>query len=82
MEKENVTFSDRLKASRKIIMLSPREKYNLVAVGWLKEFENNTMNYRYLAWWMGNEPVNENVGKKIYISETSQKIIIEKNQHD
>lgn len=48
-------FSERKKAARKIVKEAKERKYNLIIKN--SVFENDTMNYQYLTWWLGNEPV-------------------------
>lgn len=76
---EGLTFSARIRAAQKIVKYADSKEYNLVGKGWLGEFENYIMNYKYLTWWMGNAPVKDKSMVKIYVTEEPNKIIIEKN---
>lgn len=55
------------------------EEYNLIGKGWLTDFKSYTMNYEYLAWWMGNNPVKDKRTVKIYVTEGSNKIEIQRS---
>lgn len=74
------SYKNRIRAAKEIIKKTEEKNYNLVGKGRGSEFESFTMNYEYLIWWLGHGPSEKNEDLKIYISETSKGIIIEKNE--
>lgn len=74
----SVTFTDRIKAARSVVILTNGKEYNIVGKGWLSEFKNYVMNYEYLAWWLGHGPSKNEESLKIYISESENGIRVEK----
>ena len=53
---KGLTYSKRLSLVRKIIKIADGRDYNIVGVGPGSQFESFTMNYEYLAWWLGHGP--------------------------
>lgn len=75
---KGLTFTDRINASRKIVQHVDGKEYVLIGSGWLSEFENYTMNYQYLTWWLGNEPSKLKKKLRIVISEDNNDIQVRK----
>lgn len=73
------TLDKRIFASKQILNIAANKDYNLRGKGPGSEFESFTMNYEYLTWWLGRGPKKSDESLKIYISETVNGIIIEKN---
>ncbi len=67
-----LSYSQRENTARKIIKLANSRDYNLKTKE--ETFESYLMNYRYILWWMGNEPKEEDVEIKFYISETQNSV--------
>lgn len=72
-----LSFSNRLSAAKEIVKKARGRNYNIVGIGVGSQFESFTMNYEYLAWWLGHSPSRENKNIKIYISESKNRIKIE-----
>lgn len=70
------TFRDRENVVDKIITLTKDKRYNLIGEGQGSQFKSFTMNYEYFLWWKGHPPSKENEANKIFIGETSKRIII------
>lgn len=89
MFKNNFTFGEdsvrmfalnkRIETAHKILNIVGNKDYNLVGKGRGSEFDSFTMNYEYLTWWMGHGSSKNNENIKIYISESSNGIKVEKN---
>lgn len=76
----NPDLKNRIIAAEKIIVLSKGREYNLIGEGNGSQFKSFTMNYEYLLWWKGYPPSNNPENIKIYISEDSQGIHVNRNQ--
>jgi len=72
------TFKERIIVAEKIIKYADGKKYDMVGKGIGSEFESFTMNYEYLTWWLGHGPVKNTEDLKIFVSESSNGIKIEK----
>ena len=75
-----LTLQERIDASKKIVSLVDGKEYNLIGKGSLSDFESYTMNYKYLAWFLGNGPVKEERDIKIYVAESKSEIRISKSE--
>jgi len=73
-------FSQRLNAVKTMIKNTHGEKYNIVGKGSGSQFESFTMNYEYLAWWLGNSPVRSPQKLKYIIQEGKSGISLMKNE--
>lgn len=62
------TFKDRLNVAKYIVENSKDEQFTILGKGPGSEFENFTMNYKYLTWYFGKESTR-NASKRIYILE-------------
>ncbi len=62
-------FSQRLEAARSIVKEAGEKEYNLKGQGYWSKFESFTMNYEYLAWWLGNGPTKEKQALQFVVSE-------------
>ncbi len=76
-DRKGVTFVDRMSSAKEIVRIANNREYNLVGKGWLGDFKSYTMNYEYLAWWLGNAPSKNKSSLVIYISEDKDKISVE-----
>ncbi|MDP2585362.1 MAG: hypothetical protein Q8P29_00615, partial [Candidatus Levybacteria bacterium] len=73
-------FSNRLAIVREIIKMADGRDYNIVGVGNGSQFESFTMNYEYLAWWLGNPPTKSPQKLKYIIQESKKGIFLIKNE--
>ncbi|MBI2028545.1 MAG: glycosyltransferase family 39 protein [Candidatus Levybacteria bacterium] len=73
-----ISYKTRLNISRKIVQQAQGKEYNLVGKGDGSQFRSFTMNYEYLAWWLGNEPSQKNEKLKFIIDESNNKIRLER----
>ena len=51
-----LTYSKRLSLVKKIVKIADGREYNIIGVGPGSQFESFTMDYEYLAWWLGHGP--------------------------
>jgi GT2 family glycosyltransferase len=73
----------RMTGAKQIVTESNGRMYNLVGKGEGSQFESFTMNYEYLAWWLGNGPSHKPENLKFVISEDPSRLIIKKlDKHD
>ena len=72
------TLDKRQQAAYEILNIAGDKDYNLKGRGPGSEHESFTMNYEYLAWWLGHAPSKDNRSLKIYVSEYEDGIKIEK----
>lgn len=70
------TLDKRMEASKEIINLASGRNYNLKGLGLGSNHESFTMNYEYLAWWLGHAPSEKEENVKIYVSESAKGIRI------
>lgn len=68
----------RVQATHKILNIAGNKDYNLKGKGPGSEHESFTMNYEYLAWWLGHAPSKNNQSLRIYISESANGIKMER----
>lgn len=73
-----LTLVDRINAAKTIVMLSGDKQYNLIGVGQLSQFRSYTMNYEYLAWWLGKPPSSQEQITRITIDEKNGAVIVKK----
>lgn len=71
------TLDRRLQATRQILKIVQKRDYNLKGTGPGSEFESFTMNYEYLALWLGHGPSKISEDLKIYVSESAMGIKID-----
>lgn len=65
-------YQRRLEITKKILKQSGNSSYNLVIVGPGSKFTSTSMNYEYLAWWLGsNPPSKQKQAIKFIINEAS-----------
>lgn len=69
-------FSDRLSVAKSLVSQARGRRYNLTGEGIGSEFPSFTMNYEYLAWWLGNGPSKNPEKLKFIISENEKGIKI------
>jgi hypothetical protein len=62
-------FVKRLDVAKYIVKEAGGKEYNLIGRGAASEFESFTMNYEYLAWWLGNGPTDAKQPLRFIISE-------------
>lgn len=62
---KGITMQDRIKTANFFIKDSKNKSFSIVGNGIGSEFASFTMNYQFLAWYYGKEPVNK--GKIVYI---------------
>ncbi len=67
------TLTERIAIAKQIIQKSKGQEYNLIGRGPWSQYESFTMNYQYLAWWLGHEP-SKRKAKLVFI-------VQEKNGH-
>ncbi len=77
-----IEFSERLNAAKNIVREAAGDKYNIVGKGPGSEFSSFTMNYEYLAWWLGNGPEKNPSKLRFIISETNERTILEKRKNN
>ena len=73
------TLDNRLQAVHQILDITGNRNYNLKGKGQGSQFESFTMNYEYLAWWLGHGPSTNNENLRIYVSESVKGIKIEED---
>lgn len=87
MLKNNFTFNPeshffslekRLNISKEILNIIGDKDYNLKGQGSGSEHESFTMNYEYLAWWLGHGPSRKEEDMGVYVSESPTGIKIDK----
>jgi hypothetical protein len=71
-------ISQREATVKQIIQESHGKEYNLVGKGNWSQFASFTMNYEYLAWWMGHGPVHTKEPLRFIIQETTTQILLTK----
>lgn len=71
-------FTNRINVTKVVVNESKGQNYNIIGRGIGSQFKSFTMNYEYLAWWMGHGPSNKNEILKFYISEDNGKILIDR----
>jgi hypothetical protein len=64
--------------AKQIIQESHGREYNLVGKGNWSQFASFTMNYEYLAWWMGHGPTKTKEPLRFIIQETPTQILLTK----
>jgi GT2 family glycosyltransferase len=72
------TIYKEIYTAKEIIKITKGREYNILGKGPGSEFESLTMNYEYLAWWLGKGPSKHSEDLKIYISELPSETKIEK----
>lgn len=72
-----IALDERIRVAKKIVDHAGNKRYNLIGDRLGSEFESFTMNYRYLTWWLGNEPTKKRKGLYFIIrkSESGIKLI-------
>ncbi len=71
-------FQTRLNIAKYIVKESEGKEYNLRGRGDASQFESFTMNYEYLAWWLGKGPSHKRQKLSFTIEERSDGIHVEK----
>jgi hypothetical protein len=71
-------FGKRLSVAKYIVKESNGKEYNLKGREIGSQFETFTMNYEYLAWWLGNGPSHKPESLQFVISEVNNKFQVEK----
>jgi len=71
-----LTFAARMNASKAIIKKTKGNEYNLIGKGEGSKFESFTMNYEYLAWYLGKPPSHGKKKIKIIVEEKNALINI------
>jgi hypothetical protein len=74
-----LSFKDRQEAVKKIVTDAGDRSYNLFGRGIGSEYDSFLMNYQYLAWFQGNEPILETQLLQYTIEDTQKGIIVTKN---
>lgn len=72
------TFTDRLNVAKYIVKEANGKEYNLIGSGNASQFSSFTMNYEYLAWWLGNGPTKEETSLKFSIEESDYQLKVKK----
>ncbi len=72
------TLDKRQQATYGILNIVGNKDYNLKGKGPGSEHDSFTMNYEYLAWWLGHAPSKKNELIKVYVSESANGIKIER----
>lgn len=62
----------RIETVEKMLKLADGRSYNLVLKGPGSEFESSTMNYEYLAWWLGRNQPSKEKQALIFVIEEKQ----------
>lgn len=75
-QKTGVQYHDKISVAKQIIRDSHGKEYNLRGIGKGSEFASYVMPYEYLAWWMGNAPINQKAEKTFIIEEQDKGIIV------
>lgn len=73
-------FSRRIAIVEKIVKEANGRPYNMIGVGDGSQFESFTMNYEYLAWWLGHPPLKSPQKLKYVIQEDKNGISLKKNE--
>lgn len=73
-------FSKRLFIVKRVVEDAGGRSYNIVGKGEGSKFESFTMNYEYLAWWLGNAPSKSSQKLKFVIQENIDGISLIKNE--
>lgn len=76
---KTLTMEKRINAVKSILKLVNGEEYNLIGRGSAGTYQSGVMNYRYLLWLFGKEPLEKKTTKKIYINEDNSTILVEKD---
>ncbi|MBI4009255.1 glycosyltransferase [Candidatus Roizmanbacteria bacterium] len=71
-------YSERLNAVKAILKKTDGERYEIKGKGPGSQFESFTMNYEYLAWWLGRAPSKKNKNINMNVSKSRNGIKIEK----
>lgn len=71
-------LTERLNAVKAMLKETGEENYIIRGEGPGSQFENFTMNYEYLAWWLGKPPSKEFAKNLFIISESKDGIVINK----
>jgi len=80
LAKKRYSFVDRLNASKQIVKIANGRSYNVIGKGEGSQFKSFTMNYEYLAWWLGEGESEKKENLRFVIKETSSGIIITKHE--
>ena len=72
------TFAERVGVVKQIIVEAHGKPYNLYAKGAGSQFQSFTMNYQYLAWWLGDPPSSAKQKQGFFIQEKNGTIILQK----
>ena len=73
-------FSQRFDTVKTIIKNINGEKYNIKGKGPGSQFESFTMNYEYIAWWLGHPPAKSAQKLRYVIQESEKGIVLSKNE--
>lgn len=71
-------LTERLNAVKTMLKEAGKKKYIIRGEGPGSQFESFTMNYEYLAWWLGKPPSKEFAKNLFIISESKDGIIVNK----
>ncbi|KKQ28779.1 MAG: family 2 glycosyl transferase [Candidatus Levybacteria bacterium GW2011_GWA1_37_16] len=74
------SFYNRLAIIKEIVRSANGREYNIVGIGDGSQFETFTMNYQYLAWWLGNSSSKIPQKLKYIIQENKSGIFLIKNE--
>lgn len=78
IQSDEKNYKQRINMVRIIIQQAKGRKYNLLGKGPGSQFSSFTMNYQYLLWLRGNEPVSRKEKLQFIISETLNHLSVEK----
>lgn len=70
----NGSYVKRLEITKRIIQDAKDDSYNLIGKGPGSQFESFTMNYEYLAWWLGKPPSKKKESLSFLIHEEDGKL--------
>lgn len=77
---KGLNFSKRLAIVKEIVKKADGRSYNIVGIGNGSQFESFTMNYEYLAWWLGHPPSKLSQKLKYIIKERGNDVFLMKNE--
>lgn len=76
-----VPYSLQKEVAKTIVKDAAGKPYNLLRVGPYDYFEGNyAQNYQYLAWWFGNEPIQEKTKLRYTIYEAGEIVILKEGE--
>lgn len=77
---KGLNFHKRILITNEIVKKAGGREYNIIGRGDGSRFESFTMNYEYLAWWLGHAPSRSPQKLKFVIQENSTGVFLLKNE--